>query len=214
MAMPNMYSVVQEAERQGYFERCRQGDPTAASLFTRLCAYLMNPNGDPTGYGWLTKQPGENNIDGYSIDAIVYTNNQADLMNVADIITGAEAPGATTTWQAPKPRRAGNRWEAPKPLTSDQLLYLRPAGPPQPKPPDPPQPKPPAVVPYDEPWLQTVVRPAVVGRYQAAKRALDDQYPIWMTRTLYDHVAMGLSKEDSLTKHLKELNAALGLPNG
>jgi hypothetical protein len=64
---------------------------------------------------------------------------------------------------------------------------------------------------YDEGWLQDVVRPAVVATYTEANHPLDDLYPTWMCRTLYDYDA-GMSKDDSLNKHIRELRDALGLP--
>lgn len=75
-----------------------------------------------------------------------------------------------------------------------------------------PQEEPEVPVPaYDEGWLQDVVRPAVVATYTEANHPLDDLYPTWMCRTLYDYDA-GMSKDDSLNKHIGELRAALGLP--
>lgn len=66
------------------------------------------------------------------------------------------------------------------------------------------------IPPYDEPWITNTVRPAVVQKYADHGRALDDQYPIWITRTQYDYNARTLTKEQSLEKHLAELDAALG----
>lgn len=64
--------------------------------------------------------------------------------------------------------------------------------------------------PYDESWLQNIVRPAVIERYSRAGAALDDLYPTWIARTLYDHCA-GMTKDASLQKHLHELEQLLGL---
>jgi len=61
---------------------------------------------------------------------------------------------------------------------------------------------------YDEPWITNTVRPAVVEKYAAHGRALDDQYPVWITRTQYDYHA-GMSQQEALDKHLAELEAML-----
>jgi hypothetical protein len=67
-----------------------------------------------------------------------------------------------------------------------------------------------AIPAYDEGWISDVVRPAVVAQYTEANHPLDDMYPVWITRTQYDYDA-GLSKDDSLNKHISELRVALGL---
>lgn len=125
-------------ESEGYFERVRTGDQKASALFVRLVAQYLNPNGLPTGWGWLTKLPNESNVDGYAEDAIVYGNSAADLENVADMINGAGAPNASIGG-AIKPRRPHNKWERPQPLNEWELSYLRAGGlPPTPQPPTPP----------------------------------------------------------------------------
>lgn len=92
--------------------------------------------------------------------------------------------------------------------TAAQLkaIRLQQPAPPLPDPGDPDVPLPP----YDEPWISNVVRPAVIDRYTQAGHPLDDLYPVWITRTLYDHNA-GMTKDASLAKHLAELEDALGL---
>ena len=64
------------------------------------------------------------------------------------------------------------------------------------------------IPPYDEPWITNTVRPAVIAKYDAHNHPLDDMYPIWITRTQYDHDA-GMSQQASLDKHLAELEKAL-----
>src|SRR5688572_5416393 len=88
-------SAAKSREAQGYFWRVRGGDQRAASLFARLVAFDLNPSGDGGDYGWLTKRPNEQNVDGYAEDAIVLGSNPSDLMNVVDMVNGAGAPGAS-----------------------------------------------------------------------------------------------------------------------
>jgi len=62
---------------------------------------------------------------------------------------------------------------------------------------------------YDEPWITNTVRPAVVQKYTDHGVPLDDQYPVWITRTQYDYNAGTHTQEASLEKHLAELDAEL-----
>jgi hypothetical protein len=110
-------------EAQGYFGKVKAGDQRAASLFARLVAFDLNPTGSLQDYGWLSKSPGETQVDGYAEDAIVFTANQADLLNVVDLVNGAGAPGASIGG-AVKERRASNLWVKPKPLTQEETDYL------------------------------------------------------------------------------------------
>lgn len=95
--------------------------------------------------------------------------------------------------------------------TAAQLKAIRQGGaaPPIDPPIDPGDPDMP-LPPYDEGWISNVVRPAVIARYQQANHPLDDLYPVWITRTQHDYYA-GMTQQDSLAKHLAELDAALGL---
>lgn len=121
--IPNDFPTVQRLEAEGWFERARQGDGRAASLFARLVAYTLNPNGDPSGWGWLSKPSGRN-YDGYAEDAIVFGADPNNLHNVIDLVAGAGAPRASIRWSPPQPRRPDNVWVAPRPLTADELGYL------------------------------------------------------------------------------------------
>ena len=120
-------------EAQGYFAKVKAGDQKAASLFARLVAFDLNPAGHADGYGWLTKQPGETQVDGWAEDAIVLGNSPSDFDNVVDLIVGAGAPGASIGG-AVKPRRAGNTWVAPHWLTADEMQYLKAGAVPGPSP--------------------------------------------------------------------------------
>ena len=51
----------------------------------------------------------------------------------------------------------------------------------------------------------------VKALYVEAAHPLDEQYPIWIARTVYDYCA-GMSWNASEAKHLRELREALGLP--
>lgn len=116
-------------EALGYFAKAKAGDQRAASLFARLVAYDLNPQGSIVEFGWLTKSPAESNVEGYAEDAIVLGNDPAHLSNVIDLINGAGAPGASIggAW---KPRRPTNLWVAPKPLTAEEFAYLGASQPP------------------------------------------------------------------------------------
>lgn len=119
---------------QGYFGRVHAGDQKAASLFVRLIADDLNPSGKTSDYGWLSKSPGESQVDGYAEDAICFGADPSDLQNVVDMVNGAGAPGATIGGGV-KERRPNNKWVAPKPLTAAELDYLVAGGMPMPVPP-------------------------------------------------------------------------------
>jgi hypothetical protein len=61
---------------------------------------------------------------------------------------------------------------------------------------------------YDEGWIMNTVRPAIVAKYDEHQAAVDDGYAAWVARTQYDYHA-GMSQQDSLDKHLAELEAEL-----
>jgi hypothetical protein len=204
-------------ESQGYFVRAEAGDQRAASLFVRLVADDLNPSGKTTDYGWLSKQPGESQVDGYAEDAIVFGADPADIQNVVDLINGAGAPGASIGG-AVKERRPTNLWVAPKPLTVGELNYLLEGGVPGPVPPPVPPPAPVQPYPSESPdggWWGQVFDVEVATRYQAAGRVYPDPADPrslrWCGRVAYD-IRDGLTKEASLEKHMKELDQALRLP--
>lgn len=118
-------------ESQGYFAKAKAGDQRAASLFVRLVAFDLNPSGSSSGFGWLTKQPGESQVDGYAEDAIVYGASPSDLQNVIDLVNGAGAPNASIGG-AVKERRPANLWAAPHALSAEEMAYLAPVAPPTP----------------------------------------------------------------------------------
>ncbi len=80
----------------------------------------------------------------------------------------------------------------------------------------PPPPKPPEVTPVSQPypseptWWLTTFKDAVKAVYDEAGKELDENYPVWFCRASYD-IAKGMTKEDALAKHIKELRAAHGL---
>lgn len=218
MAVPNESAMVAQLVREGYFDKARAGDHRACGLFARLVAYRLNPTGDPNGWGWLTKQPGQKQVEGYSEDGIVYGSDPNDLQNVVDIIIGAGQPNARTAWQ-PQPRRANNTWERPRPLTALELNYLKagsvshPEPVPAPQPhvcPPPPAPEPPPPYP-DEQTFWRAYEVAVVNAYKAVGREIDSQTFRWFARCCYDIVAGRMTPEDAAVKHLAELKKELGV---
>jgi hypothetical protein len=195
-------------ESQGYFELARAGDRRAASLFVRLVADDLNPLGVPSGYGWLTKQPGETQVDGYAEDAICYGADPNDLLNVVDLVNGAGAPGASIGGSV-KERRASNHWEAPKPLTQSELSYLLSGGMPTPVPPPTPAHPSYEAMGGDE-GGKKVTRLMEADYKNAGKAGLDGDSGAWQWRTAYDFLS-GICKtvEESIAKHQPEWRASL-----
>lgn len=113
-----------DLERRGCFERARNGDDRAASLFVRAAAYLANPSGDRSGWGWLRKTAGGKNVDGYAEDALVLGSDPNNLFNVYDCVGGAGAPGARLGFNGPLPRRTSDVWEAPRELSATDAAYI------------------------------------------------------------------------------------------
>ncbi len=239
---PEDIGIAEELERQGYFARVRTGDQKAASLFARLFAHTANPTASTSRWGWLTKQPGEAQVDGWAEDAVCWTNNPSDLHNVVDLVIGAGAAGAslTSTTTHTKERRPGNKWAPPQPLTADELNYLKGFnGGTQ-----PPQPDPCAAVKAelaackaasantvakvdyeqhggDAVWDQ--FGNAIIADYKRAGRVVTDangtQHVImdarsyaWGGRTMHDDYMNGLTLEQSIAKHRVEWCALLGIP--
>ena len=195
-------------QAQGYFTRAKAGDQRAASLFVRLVALDLNPFGHTDDYGWLTKQPGESQVDGWTEDSIVFGADPTDLSNVVDLVNGAGAPGASIGGSI-KPRRPANLWAAPKPLTAEEMAYI--SGPVV-------VPVPPVVVqPYpsespDGGWWGQVADVQIAATYARVNRPYpSDQKSLrWIGRIAYD-IRDGLTQEASLAKHVKELEQELGL---
>lgn len=141
--MAGEHDVIKRLEREGWFERARNGDHRACGLFTRLVAFTLNPNGDPAGWGWLRKTAGGANVEGYSEDAMVLGNDANNRNNVVDIIGGAGAPGASCGMGGFVSRRSSDIWESPRALSVEQLNHLKPGhAQPQPEPQPQPQPQP------------------------------------------------------------------------
>lgn len=117
--------ALQRAVDQGAFRKAADGDDKAASYFVRYAAYLANPSGDQSSWGWLRKTGGGKNIDGYAEDALASNANPNDLNNVYDFVGGAGRPGATVNYGAgPVVRRPSDVWEAPRQLTAAEASYI------------------------------------------------------------------------------------------
>jgi len=83
---------------------CKAADKRACHAFTRLVACALSAD----GFGLLTKNPGENNVDGYAVDAIIYRSTN----QVIDLISASESASASVQW-GEVPRRDGNNYAAP-----------------------------------------------------------------------------------------------------
>lgn len=200
-------------EAQGYFEKVRQGDQRAASLFARLTAFRLNPNGNTSDYGCLSKSPGETGVDGFAEDAICFTADSNDRQNVVDLINGAGAPGASIGG-AVKERRPNNVWVKPQALNSEQLAYLKSGGMP-PDPTEPPIPPPSASFPYpDEPTAVLNFQKRVKAAYNSIGRIFPDPNDSDAYRhfSRYGYSCSKMPEPEAANKHIKELRQELGAP--
>jgi hypothetical protein len=118
---------------------------------------------------------------------------------IIDFIGGHESPSAGIIQITPDPNGPG-AWV--QPLTLAQID----AGTGPPPQPDPVQPYP------DEPsWWEGVFDAEVAKRYASKGQAFPNPRSArWSNRTAYD-IRGGMTKEASMEKHLKELDAELGL---
>jgi hypothetical protein len=108
-------------------EACR-ASKEACHAFTRLVACSLAKA--DANWGLLTKAPGENNVGGYAVDAIIYrATNQ-----VVDIIGSNESPDARAGW-IEVPRRETNHWAPPVGCSNPDT---KPEPAPEPSPPPPP----------------------------------------------------------------------------
>ena len=192
-------------ESQGYFTRVAAGDQVAASLFVRLVAHDLNPQGFTSEYGWLSKTPGETNVDGWAEDAICANADPNDLMNVVDMVNGAGAPGASIGGSV-KQRRPTNRWVRPQPLTDAEVAYLLEGS--QPVPPPTPQ------FPYpDENTTGKAFQVRVKQAYVDANRPFPDPNDQDAFRHFmrYGYSCHEMPEPDAANKHIAELRAQLGV---
>lgn len=204
-------------ESQGYFSLVKQGDQRAASLFVRLVAYDLNPSGFTSEYGWLSKAPGETQVDGWAEDAICGNADFNDLMNVVDLVTAAGAqPPYTPNNPAPsiggsvKERRPTNHWRAPQPLNDEEMDYLLSGA--------EPIPQPPAQYPSyedlggDEGGKQ-ITRQLEADYKRAGRPGLDGDCGAWQQRVSYDFLTGRITPvEAAIAAHRAEWCAALGIP--
>jgi hypothetical protein len=133
-------AAMAQLEAEGLFEKCRQGEMRGCSYFVRLVVYRLNPSGDPSGWGALTKPAGGSNVEGYADDAVALGANATN--NVYDLVASSGVPGARPYVNGPLPRRGSDLWEAPRPLSDAQMAYLGGTVTPQPQPQPNPQPNP------------------------------------------------------------------------
>lgn len=201
-------------EDAGAFRKAAGGDQKAASLFVRAAAQMANPNGTATtSWGWLSKNPGESQVDGFAEDALCLGNDPSNLSNVYDFVGGTGAPGARILYTAgPGPRRSTNLWVAPRPLSPSELAYIGlGSGTPIPEPKPEPKPQPKKPYPGDAFFIDHVGKP-LEADMALAGQTLNAGSATWFARTIWDHVAEGMTIEDSVKKHRAEWRAVLGLP--
>lgn len=210
--LDRVVAAAKAREAQGYFQKAKEGDKRACSLFARLVGFDLNPTGKTSDYGWLTKVPPESNEDGYADDALCFGADPNDLRNVVDLINGAGEPNASIpgriTPDSVKERRAHNKWERPRALTPEEMDYLN-SG-------DAPIPQPPSIPSYEalggDEGAKKISR-VLEHDYKAAHRpGLDGECGSWLRRTDYDFLS-GIvpTVEGSITKHRDEWLDGLGL---
>jgi hypothetical protein len=198
--LQRVVNAAKAREAQGFFEKVRAGDQKAASLFVRLVAYDVNPSGSGADVGWLTKSPGETQVDGWAEDAVCGNSDPNDRANVIDLVNGAGAPGASIGGSV-KERRENNRWYRPEPLTASEMLYLR-AGIPAPQPPTYP--------PYPGDEVFDAIGDQLFADYARAEHAPDGGMGRWFGRTEYDWLAKVVpTLQASIDKHKPEWRDAL-----
>jgi hypothetical protein len=196
-------------ESQGYFAKAHAGDQKAASLFVRLVAFDLNPTGSTTDYGWLSKTPGESQVDGFAEDAICFGADPADLQNVVDMVNGAGAPNASIGGSV-KERRPTNLWVKPHALTAEEMDYLKAGSAPQP------------VVPSYESlggdaFFRSNIGVPLQADMASVGQTLNDGSSVWFSRTAYDCIAARYADPKAdltpiCVKHRNEWRAILGLP--
>lgn len=126
--------ALRQIENAGGFARAAAGDQLAANYVVRYAAFLANPSGDPSSWGWLTKSGGEGGVDAdgggrFAEDALVLGADPNNLNNVYDFVGGTGAPGARLLYNAtPVQRRSNNQWAAPRALSAREMAYIGLAG--------------------------------------------------------------------------------------
>lgn len=119
---PNDFATVQEvATRSENWTECQNDNALACHLFVREVQQTLNPTCTPSGWGLLSKNPGEwqctetrcGPLGGEGFGEDVITIIRDDITWIVDIVGGAGAPGAQLQWVAggdPWCRRQGNEW--------------------------------------------------------------------------------------------------------
>lgn len=212
--LDRIHAQVKKREAEGYFRRAAAGDQRAASLFARMIAHDVNPKGKSDESGWLSKVPPEANVDGWAEDSICCNANEADLLNVLDLVNGAGAPGANIPPRYAvddlKPRRPHNKWTKPKALTADELDYLLDGAEPEPLPPQtlPGFPYP------DESTFWKAFQDRVKAAYNSVQRPFPDPNDSdafrRFSRCGYD--CRTQEPQAMADKHIQELRQELGAP--
>ena len=206
MAVPNKLSTVQSvaAANPEAWKQAHTGNSHTED-FIRILAQELHL--DDPAFGNNGKRGDPEDI---SDDAINFAGEGADFdptnnnmpCTVIDVISGAGGPSPTPAWQV-----------VSNPAAPVGAAWVQPADQPEPE----PEPEPEPVQPYpsespDGGWWGQIADVEIAALYAHVGRPYpSDQKSLrWIGRIAYD-IRDGLSKEDSLEKHLRELEKELGL---
>jgi hypothetical protein len=200
--IPNLKHIVEQA-RQLYPQDWKDAHTGNANTegFIRKCAPMLAA--EDARFGLNGKRGNPNDI---SDDAVNVRgegpghNNDGTPCTVIDIIGGAGGPNPQPQWGV----QTGAVESTGEWVDSGEA----------PTPPEPPSPPAPIGQPYpdERTWWPNVFDVEVGARYARAGKLYPDGASAfrWASRTAYD-IAAGMTKEESLAKHLKELEQELGL---
>jgi hypothetical protein len=205
MACPNYAADVSRiaSENPEAFANCHTGNAHTED-FIRIVAAELHAKDSNVGLNGKRGDPNDISDDAINIldpDDGPGTTPEGDRCWVVDVVVSAGAPNATPGWN-PQPDAEGSTgaWVKPgAPPTSGGG-----SGEVQPYPSEDP----------NGGWWGQVFDKAVAQLYADAGRVYpdpNDQKSLrWCGRTAYD-IRDGMTKEDALAKHLKELKVALGI---
>lgn len=199
MSVPNDFAIIEQVYKDGGYDLDTHDglaqfiDDAVAALHAHDVLWVH-----------IKKKPGQKNIHGHGEDAALYLlpNNKAQG---CDFVKGAGAAGAQLRW-GPDPEAYythADGWDAHGDWSDHPVPQPPPTG--EPYPSESP----------DGGWWGQIFDVEIAKRYAAKGRPYPDPSDPrslrWCGRTAYD-IRDGLTKEESLAKHLAELELELGLP--